>query len=131
MNYHDEPFTDNMREDAAVDPRSYARAEDDRRNEALEMMLNVYYPLSPFTCSVGISGDGERYAAVGIKLFGDSTTRKGKWTRCAIAASGPVSEGLEGLVPKMRKLYQDYARNKHPGVNFFYRKRHTRSMAGK
>ena len=101
-------------------------------NEQLEALLNKgRYYLTPFTCGVGLSADGERYAAVGIKLFGKSKNRKGRWTRCTIAASCPVSEGLEGLVPRMRKLYAEYASQPHYGINIFRAKRRTRSMAGK
>jgi len=114
-----------------IDPRQYMSA-DEIRNDELDALLNKHYPLTPFTCSVGMSVDGERYAAVGIKLHGDSRNRKGRWTRCAIAASGPVSEGLEGLVPKMRALYRDFAMGYHKNVNHFIpRRRHTRSMRGK
>jgi hypothetical protein len=102
-------------------------------NEQLDALLNKgHYYLTPFTCGVGISSDGERYAAVGIKLFGKSKNRKGRWTRCTVAASCPISEGLEGLVPKMRKLYSDYCANRHKNINYFIpKRRNTRSMAGK
>jgi hypothetical protein len=113
-----------------VEPQEYTHAPD--LNEQLEALLNSgRYYLTPFTCGVGVSADGERYAAVGIKLFGKSKNRKGKWTRCTVAASCPVSEGLEGLVPRMRRTYAEYASQRHVGLNFFYPKRRTRSMAGK
>lgn len=101
-------------------------------NEQLDSLINKgRYYLTPFTCAVGVSADGKRYAAVGMKLFGKSKNRKGRWTRCTVAASCPIEQGLEGLVPKMRKLYAEYAAQRHPRLNFFYPKRRTRSMAGK
>jgi hypothetical protein len=113
-----------------VAPQEYTHVPD--LNEQLDALLNRgRYYLTPFTCGVGVSADGERYAAVGIKLFGKSKNRKGRWTRVSVAASCPVSEGLEGLVPKMRKLYAEYAAQPHKNINFFHRKRPTRSMAGK
>lgn len=112
-----------------VQSQEYVQAPD--LNEQLEALLAKHYRVSPFTCSVGLSADGLRYAAVGIKLHGDSHHRKGRWTRCAIAASCPVEEGIEGLVPKLRALYRDFAANRHHRVNFFYPKRRQRSMAGK
>lgn len=98
----------------------------------LEALLKHYYSLSPFTCSVGLSGDGKRLAAVGVKLHGNSRHRKGRWTRAAIAASCPVEQGVAGLVPKLRALYRDFATGRHLHVNTFYpRRRGTRSMRGK
>lgn len=107
-----------------IHPQEYVQAPD--LNEQLDALINKgHYYLSPFTCGVGLSADGERYAAVGIKLFGKSKNRKGKWTRVTIAASCPVSEGLEGLVPRMRKLYADYCAQPHKNINFFHKKRPT------
>jgi hypothetical protein len=101
-------------------------------SEMLEALLLKHYRISPFTCSVAISADGLRYAAVGIKLHGDSTHRKGRWTRTAIAASCPVSEGIEGLVPKLRALYRDFANQPHRNVNVFRpRRRRTAALGGR
>ena len=113
-----------------VHPQEYVQAPD--LNEQLDALINKgRYYLTPFRCAVGLSADGERYCAVGLKLFGKSKNRKGRWTRCAVAASCRVEEGLEALVPKMCKLYAEYCANRHPKINFFYPKRRTRSMKGK
>jgi hypothetical protein len=97
---------------------------------ALEALLSKHYRLSPFTCSVGVSADGNRLAAVGIKLHGNSRHRKGRWTRCAIAASCHMAEGVEGLVPRLRKLYADFAANRHRNVNHFRPRRRHRALGG-
>lgn len=113
-----------------VQSQEYVQAPD--LDEQLEALLAKHYRVSPFTCSVGLSADGLRYAAVGIKLHGDSTHRKGRWTRCTIAASCPVEQGVAGLVAPMRKLYAEYATLPHRDLNTFRpRRRHTRSMRGK
>lgn len=112
-----------------IQDREYVEEPD--LNSELEALLNTgNYFLSPFTCGVGLSADGERYAAVGIKLHGNSRHRKGGWTRTAIAASCPVSEGLEGLVPKIRALYADFANGYHPNVNTFKRRRTRTGVLG-
>jgi hypothetical protein len=93
-------------------------------SDMLEALMLKYYRMTPFACSVAISADGLRYAAVGVKLHGDSRHRgNGRWTRTAIAASCPVSEGLVGLVPRLRKLYAEFANERHPNVNTFKRRR--------
>jgi hypothetical protein len=115
-----------------VDERAYGEPQEDL-SDALEALLLKHYRLSPFTCSVAISGDGQRYAAIGIKLHGDSRHRgNGRWTRTAIAASCPVSEGIEGLVPKLRALYRDFANQPHRNVNVFRpRRRRTAALGGR
>jgi len=120
-----------LRPVSEVESQQYVQEPD--LNEQLDSLINKgRYYLTPFRCAVGLSADGLRYAAVGLKLFGKSKNRKGRWTRCAVAASCPVEEGLEGLVPKMRALYADYAANRHKNVNYFIpKRRHTRSMRGK
>ena len=114
-----------------LEPQEYVPAPD--LNEQLDALINKgRYYLTPFRCAVGLSADGTRYCAVGLKLFGKSKNRKGRWTRCAVAASCLVEEGLEALVPKMRKLYAEYCANRHLNVNYFRpRRRNTRSMRGK
>lgn len=114
-----------------IQPQEYVQTPD--LNEQLDTLINKgRYYLTPFTCGVGLSADGERYAAVGIKLFGKSKNRKGRWTRVSVAASCPVSEGLEGLVPRMRKVYAEYAAQRHKNLNWFIpKRRRTRSMKGK
>jgi hypothetical protein len=102
-------------------------------NEQLDALMNKgNYYLTPFTCGVGLSADGLRYAAVGIKLHGNSRYRKGAWTRTAIAASVPVEQGLEALVPKLRKLYANYANQPHRNVNTFRKRRkNPRALGGR
>jgi hypothetical protein len=106
-----------------VEMQEYTATQDEQDVETLERLLNKHYPRTPFRVGVGISVDGLRYAGVGIKLFGDSPHRKGRWTRCTIAASVPVEQGLPALAAEMRKLYAEYANQPHPGLNTFKRRR--------
>jgi hypothetical protein len=116
-----------------VAPQQYMSAEE-QRNVDLEALLRQHYRRTPFRCSVGVSADGQRLAAVGIKLHGDSVHRRGRWTRCAVAASCENLvdvDMLPELAMKLRGLYQEFAGRRHHRVNFFHPRRRTRSMKGK
>lgn len=94
----------------------------------------------PWTVGVDISqeGGGLTLAVVGIRYLGKSKFRK-RWTRvsfgCLLAGDEAGQLGIEGcgayFAKRLRAAYTEYASAPIVGFNKFYKKRRTRSMAGK